>query len=276
MTYWAHSDPNETDTDGLRPCALEGRCAERDHSGQPKPGPRAFCGSDRDLIARSLGWLPTAWVMLHQMLGEKGTGQGEKVSASKTPAVPINLEVDALMADMTALLGEWADRVREVARLYQVPAEHAKQQRDAVIVETAVKTLSAHLDALLALPPALMVRFLTLDEAADPNGWSTLATDGDRRHEPELDGTDAGIEILHLARRARNILGMNPRHVDLPVPCWACDVKAVRRWDGSAGLEDQAECTACGERYDHERYLRLMTDVAQQELAKGTRRKATA
>jgi len=212
--------------------------------------------------------------MLHQMLGEKGTGQGEKVSSTPTPSAPYNFEVDALMTDMAALLGEWADRVREVAQLYQAPAK----QRDVVVVDAAVKTLSAWLDVLLSLPPAPMERFLTLDEAADLNGWAALPTGGDRRHEPELDGTDAGIEILHLARRARNALGMNPRHIDLPVPCWNedCGLRTVRRWDGAAGLDDEASCTSCGERYTHDRYRLLIQQVAQQELAKGTRRKASA
>jgi hypothetical protein len=279
MTYWAHSNPNDTDTDdGQRPCALEGRCAERDHQGQPKPGPRAFCGSDHAIIGRSLAWLPEAWVRLHGMLGEKGTGRGEKVSSTPTPSAPYNFEVDALLTDMVGLLDEWAVRVRDVAQLYQVPTEHAKAQRDAVIVEAAVKTLAAHLDALLALPPAPMERFLTLDQAADLNAWPAPLGDGDRRHEPELDGADAGIEILHLHRRARYLLGLNPKHVDLPVPCWECGLKTVRRWDGSAGLEDQAECSNpnCRAVYTSDRYVRLLADAAQQQQAKGTRRKASA
>lgn len=279
MSYWIHSDPNQPDhDDGQRPCALDGRCAERDHSGQPKLGPREFCGTDRDLIGRSLAWLPEAWVRLHQMIGEKGTGQGEKVSSTPTPSVPYNLTVDALLTDMTGLLDEWANRVRNIARLYQVPAEHAKQQRDAIIVVAAVKTLSAHLDVLLGLEPAPMTRYLTLDQAADLNGWAVPPGDGDRRHEPELGGADAGIEILHLHRRARNLLGLNPKHVDLPVPCWECGLKTVRRWDGSAGLEDSAECANpnCRAAYTHERYMLLIRQVAEQQQAKGTRRKASA
>lgn len=279
MTYWAHSDPHQPDhDDGQRPCALEGRCAERDHSGEAKLGPRAFCGSDQSLIGRSLAWLPEAWVRLHQMIGEKGTGQGEKVSSTPTPSAPYNFEVDALLTDMVGLLDEWAVRVREVAQLYQVPAERAKAQRDAVRLEAAVKTLAAHLDALLALPPAPMERFLTLDQAADLNAWAAPSAGGDLQHEPELDGADAGIEILHLHRRARNLLGLNPKHVDLPVPCWECGLKTVRRWDGSAGLEDSAECSNpnCRAAYDHERYVLLIRQVAEQQQAKGTRWKASA
>jgi hypothetical protein len=278
MSYWVHSNPNDPDTDGQRPCALEGRCGQRDHQGQPKLGPRAFCSTDRDLIARSLAWLPTAYVMLHQMLGETGTGQGEKVTSSRTPRLPINVEADTLMTDMAGLLDEWAVRVRDVAQLYQVPAEHAKLQREAVILNAAVSTLSAHLDALLALPPSPMVRFLTLDQAADLNAWPAPLGDGVRRHHPELDGADAGIEILHLHRRARNLLGLNPRHVDLPVPCWECGLKTVRRWDGSAGLEDQAECSNpnCRAVYTSDRYVRLLADAALQQQAKGTRKKASA
>ena len=279
MTYWVHSNPDDPDTDGQRPCALEGRCAERDHSGQPKLGPRAVCSSDQNLIARSLAWLPTAYVMLHQMLGEKGSGQGEKVSSTPTPSAPYNFEVDALITDMVGLLDEWAVRVRQVAQLYRVPAEQAKAQRDAVRLESAVKTLTAHLDVLLALRPAPMVRFLTLDQAADVNAWPAPLGDGDRRHHPELDGADAGIEILHLRRRATNLLGLNPKPVDLNVPCWNEDCgqrNTIKRWDGAAGLEDHAECGACGTRYDNASYLLLIATVEEQQRAKSTRRKASA
>jgi hypothetical protein len=279
MSYWVHSDPNQPDhDDGQRPCALEGRCAERDHGGQPKPGPRAFCSTDQMIIGRSLAWLPEAYVRLHQMIGEKGRGQGERVSSSRTPAVPLNLEVDSLITDMVGILDEWANRVRGVDALYQVPPEYAKMRRDAPVVEAAVKTLTPRLNALLALPPAPMERFLTLDQAADLNAWPAPPAGGDLQYHPELDGSDAGIEILHLHRRARNLLGLNPRHVDLPVPCWECGLKTVRRWDGSAGLEDQAECSNpnCRAVYTSDRYVRLLADAALQQQAKGTRKKASA
>ncbi len=279
MSYWVHSNPDQPnpDDDGQRLCALEGRCTERDHSGQPKPGPRAFCGSDQNLIGRSLAWLPEAYVRLHQMIGETGTGQGEKVTSSRTPKLPINLEVDTLITDMVGLLDEWANRVREVDGLYQVPAEQAEMRRDAFILKAAVATLTPRLNALLALPLAPMARYMTLDEAASL-GWVAPLRDEDRHHKPELGGADAGLEILHLHRRARNLLGMNPRHQDLPVPCWNedCGLRTVRRWDGAAGLDDEASCTSCGERYTHDRYRLLIQQVAQQELAKGTRRRASA
>lgn len=280
MTYWAHSNPHQPDADdGQRACALDTRCAERDHKGQAKPGPRVFCSTDRMIIGRSLGWLPEAYDMLHAHLGDKGTGRGERVSSSRSPSTPLNLEVDSILTDMAGLLEGWAERVRAVAALYQVPADCAGMQREAVIVTAAVATLAPHLDALLALPPLPMRRYLTLEQATN------LTEDTDAYvhrsgiyAEPELSGADAGLEILYLHRRARSMLGLNPKHQDLPVPCWNpdCGMKTVRRWDGSAGLEDSAECGSCGERYDHERYMLLIRQVAEQQQAKGARRKASA
>lgn len=258
-------------SDDQKPCARGDRCAERTN-GQPALGPRAFCATDHQIVGRALTWLPAAYVDLHQRLGERTTSRTERVSSSRTPAVPINLAVDSLLTDMVGLLESWAERVRHVARLSERSTEKSRHRRDAVVVVTAVQTLTAHLDVLLALPAEPMPRFLQLrDAAALADGVTGIVRAYDVIANPELSGADAGLEILHLHARARSMLGLTPRHEDLPVPCWSCGLKAVRRWDGSAGLADEAECSGCGETYTHDRYTLLIRQVAELQRSKGTR-----
>lgn len=260
MTYWAHSNPEQPSTDdGQRPCARDTHCAERDNAGQPALGPRAFCFTDTLMIERCLGWFPTAYTMLHMELGETGSGQGERVSSTPTLKVPINVTVFDFIAEIADVLESWAERVRTVADLHQLSPEATRRRRQGVGVAASERTLSAHLGALLALPERTMVRFV----------------DGEVQHW-ELGGADAGTEIIDLHGKARSMLGLTPKHVDLPVPCWECGLKAVRRWDGSAGLEDQAACSNCQTTYTAQTYTLLMAEVAKQQQATGTRRKASA
>ena len=123
-----------------------------------------------------------------------------------------------------------------------------------------------------------MLRYLSLEEADNLADQPDDGTDRRRARFKNLSGADAGLEILSLHGRAMFMLGLRPCHVDLPVPCWECGLKTVRRWDGSAGLEDSAECSNpnCRAAYTHDRYVRLLADVAQQQQAKGARKKASA
>lgn len=261
-------------SDNQRPCARGDRCSERDSQGQPAQGPRPFCATDQLVVARSLAWLPEAFVLLHQRLGDKSAGRTEKVSASRTPSIPLNLAVDTLLTDMVGLLESWAERVRDVARLSGPTTDASRRRRDAIVVADATRILTGHLDVLLALPEAPMVRFLPLHQIgklSDDTPGIVLAYAAITN--PDLSGADAGLEILHLHSRARGLLGLTPKHQDLPVPCWSCGLKTVRRWDGAAGLADSAECSNpdCKETYTNDRYLLLIADVAEQQRSKESR-----
>jgi hypothetical protein len=93
----------------------------------------------------------------------------------------------------------------------------------------------------------------------------------------DLSGADAGLEILTLANRSRHMLGWTPQHQDLPVPCWSCGLKTIRRWDGGAGLEDRAECSNpdCRETYEDERFTLLIGEAEKGVRAKQARAAAS-
>lgn len=229
-------------SDELRPCARGDRCSERSTAG-PALGPRPFCETDRMLIRRALTWIPEAYVELYLRLPDKSSNRAERTASKPGPGVPLNLRIHELMADIAGVLESWAEQVRHIARLSGPTTQDGRYQREGRLVAEAVDVLTVHLDVLLALPTIPLSR-------RDPEtSWLTVA---------ELDGADAGIEILDLHHQIRSVLGLTRRHESLPAACETCGLRTLRRYDGDAGLEDSAECTNCGDVYKDERYELLL------------------
>src|SRR6476659_10923391 len=95
------------DDDGQRPCARGERCAEGTavrlddgtYRREPMLGYRSFCATDRSTVLRTVQGLPERYLRLALTLGDKGSGTAPKVSGSRTPPVPVRVDVDALMAE---------------------------------------------------------------------------------------------------------------------------------------------------------------------------------
>lgn len=277
MTYWVHSAPDDMDVNGgQRPCARGEHCAAatvvRDDDGasvrEPAYSPRVFCDACRDVVERCLRWLPERYLELAVRLGDRRNGDGPKVSGGGVSSVPLRLDVDALMCDVVSVVASWDERVRVLARLSGPDTAASRRRRETVALSRMCTTLAAHLDALLGLPAEPMRRFVRLEDSDDWDdgdtpvlrhywaGWAEVIVD--------LSGADAGEEVIALDRRCRSLLGWTPQHENLPVPCWDCGLRTLRRYDGGAGLEDEAECTNpdCRTRYVDDRFTRLMVDVA--------------
>lgn len=281
MTFQLDRTAEDLGGDEQRPCARGERCAEAAvvQTGEgivklPALGYRTYCSSDRSHIMNAIERLPDRYLHLALILPEKGSGAEPRVSGSRTPPVPPRLDVDALMVEIVQTAWAWWERVALVARL-SIPDG---RERDGFAISRMCTSLTAHLDVLLGLPPEWMGRRVTVRKAADllaaggvsgtvrPNaGYAEVFQD--------RSGADAGLDFLTLDRRCKHLLGLTPQHQDLPVPCWACQERTVRRWDGAAGLADEAHCLSCGETYTHERYQLLMADVAKRQ--RGEHREAS-
>lgn len=254
----------------------EARSVRQDNGGYarvPAQTPRTFCDGDRSFIADCLDWLPEAYLQLYMRLPERSRRGLERVAGSPYPPVPPNLEFDALMCEMVFILSSWEERIRRVASLSGTGAAMSRRRRGGVAMTTIRTVLAGHLDALLALEAEPMARTVPLAQAAtvlpEERGFVRPAA-GYVETLEDLSGVNAGLEILWLHHRCRSVLGLTPKHEDLPLPCWNpdCEHKAVRRWDGLAGLEDEAKCSNCGEVYANDRYRRLMGAVWEREAAK--------
>jgi hypothetical protein len=291
--YWVHSAPEGLEVEAeQRPCARGERCKSPtvwyDDDGsmhrEPALGPRAFCDKDRAEIAQALDRLPDRYLELAVRLGEKQSIDGPKVTGGGASApAPIRLDIDALMVRIVHIAASWDVRVAAVANLTDNSSarpERRGSQSARVALTQICRRLGAHLDALIALPAESMVRYVSEREAAehvtalaaDTYEYAWLAANcrievnspgGLVEMIKDLDGADAGMELLALDSRARHLIGWTPQHQALSVPCWKCGLKTIRRLDGGAGLEDRAECSnpGCREAYEDDRFTLLMGEV---------------
>jgi hypothetical protein len=245
MPYWIHSAPDDITDDGQRECARGDRCSDPrlvTVDGKSRRSPaltyQAFCPQDRLAVSKSLNDLPLLWVRVHQRLDKSfAVAGGPVVCVSKSAPVPLSLGADALLRLILATLVSWEERVRDVARLTPLDTSLSRRRRDGAVLTQAYTILSAHMDALLALPAASMLRG---DEFGD------------------LDGADAGLELLDLAYRCRAFLTdtkQAARHLS-GVYC-DCGFPELYELLDDDGQHDGAKCRACRTEYDAQQYSDL-------------------
>lgn len=276
--------------EGGKPCALGNRCYERDYEGNPKPGPRAFCESDRRWVERAIASLPEDFTRLSFLLA-RAQQEEERVSGSKDPGLPLAADTDAFMREIVYIALSWEIEVRCVNRLSDIPEDH---RRMGVELATASRILARHFDTLIALPardmrryaPPKRVRELACEaERAERDGedvpevYVRWDASGDAWEYVTMDGTTAALELLGLHGRARGMLGLSPQRRRITeVPCDECKAKTlIQREAASGGWVPAVSCTNCPNSYTGARYDLLMGRVYQVQLqalkAEETRRR---
>ncbi|SET49881.1 hypothetical protein [Nonomuraea wenchangensis] len=244
--YWIHSAPDDYTEDGQRECARGDRCSAprlSDESGRTVRLPaltyQAFCPQDRNAISKALNDLPELFVRVHQRLDKtfQAVAGGPIVAVSKTAPVPLSLAADELLRLILATLVSWEERVRTVARLKPLDTATSRRRRDGVVFSQSWTILAAHLDALLALGAEPMLR------------------DGEF---VDLDGADAGLDLLDLAHRCRRFLTdtkQPSRHLS-GVYC-DCGYPELFELLDDDGQPAGARCRQCRAEYDAEQYTDL-------------------
>lgn len=238
-----------------------GRCARGEHCGSGQPGedgefaaawadpPLPFCGKDTRAITRTVLGFPERYVLLHMALGEKGRVTDDRVSGSRTPPVPVRLDVDALIRDMILVLCSWDERVADAAKLTRPATWMSRYRRDQVAIPATVATLAPRLGEVLCYPAATMIRVCSLKAAAQlpPSQVARVnGTGGYAEVWADLDGAGAGQEFLRLDRRCRHVLGQTlppPAGLD-GIPCRHCDALALQV---APEPEYRSQCSECGD-----------------------------
>jgi predicted RNA-binding Zn-ribbon protein involved in translation (DUF1610 family) len=251
----------------MRPCARDTHCTDRQvivdggkRTNQPAWTYRPFCDRDREYLIQAIADLPAKYMHLRTEL-PRTTGQGQRVSGSRTPPAPLRLDVDALMVDLTHVVNTWAEIVAAVAGLVDACRD----------LDTACRTLTRWVDALLSLGPWPVVRYLPLHEAAQLPAGTTghvHANAGYAVANVDLDGAGAGLELLKLHARCRSTLGMTRRRDLLHVPCHQCGRIALYREEKADGLQDEAYCGHCGETYAGASWRLLQRLTYEDEIAR--------
>jgi ribosomal protein S27AE len=204
-------------------CRRGHHCAARDSAGEPAPTPRPQCDLDADELLRILDELPEQLVRLRLALVPSG-GLSERVSGTRSPSVPLRLDVEALMRDLVGITAYWAAEVAAVVGLTTPPRriDGVQRARDGWALTAACAMLRNRVSVLLALPPRWI------------NG------------EPgpvELDGGDGALELFTIHLRARRALGLTRLVHRFREPCPQCSAKTLTRPDGA----ETVMCASCGQ-----------------------------
>ena len=260
----------ERDDDGQQPCRRQTWCAssvivndQPDGSGRrvPEYGPRALCQRDADLVAASLEELPGQYAHLVTELGNPAV-RARPVRVPFGPRIPIRVDIDVLMSAITSCLVSWHERVAAAASLSFPEGDLARQRRPARAVQRAVDVIAVRTAALIALPPEPMMRAVDLrDLAGMPDDTPGVVHAAFAEVVIDLDGGDAGMEILNLRHLCRAVLGETRSRPETArgVPCRAdgCGLRALARAEPPSDPADPgsySECQACGDKMDDADY----------------------
>jgi hypothetical protein len=249
---------------GQHPCARADYCsgstATIGEDGKTIKAPAlcyaAYCQKCRNQVYRALTAIPELWVRLHQELGSKGQAS-ERVTMSRSAPLPLRADIDALLREHVDILASWDERVRMDAGLTMPDTDEQRRRPDHGRQAAAFcRTLAAHLDRLLELPPDAMSRAYSLHDLGKiPEGCHgrTNRIGGYAEVTVELSGADAGSEIMALQYRSRSVLGETRmvERLDVPCPDPSCDLLMLERVQGS---DYSAECKACGRLLSDDEY----------------------
>lgn len=223
-------------------CAAGERCVAYDRATRtPGLAERSpLCPACVDAAGRDIGRLSWDYLDLAQRLpGGSGASLTGRISGTPDAMSPLELEVDALMAEIHWTLTVWEPPVREAARL---PPERTHGVRDGWAVRAAVNVIGPRVDVLAALPPT----------------WGFA--DGLDAGPVLRDGLHAVASLCRLHRRSRVALGLTRLTHVLPGDCSGCGAAALRRDDGS----DTVWCALCHRSWtydDYRRYVCLILEV---------------
>jgi hypothetical protein len=185
-------------------------------------------------------------VALSVAIGDKRVGASEKVSGSKSPPIPLNVDVEAAQEAVVWWLQIAAARIAEKLGIDEPEAQSRITTEHARIVEACVRLLRPHVDTLLASPED-SVRV-----------WRRT---GESSSFVDKSGIDIAAELVRAHRNARRILGATTPRFRLSMPCPACSSPSLfRRVDKTdAGVRDEVSCDACRVMWTHDHYLRLVS-----------------
>jgi hypothetical protein len=228
---------------GGHPCARGEWCAagtrELGEDGRTRLVPartyQLFCRTDRQLITECLQRFPALYVRLAMHAGDFLTAEVD-IRVPFGPTVLLRVDIDGLMRHLVDVACSWHERVAAVAPL-TAPDTQAVRARElgtkpGALLPDACDRLAEHLDALLALEAAPMVRpqvswlESVVPDAVIDGWWRDTVT-------LELSGRHAGNEILrldYLGRAALLETDPAPERL-LGVPCRnnRCGRRELRR-----------------------------------------------
>lgn len=230
-----------------RLCLAARRCRGFDHTtNQPAPPDHRtpLCRPCLEQAARDVPLLVHDYRDLEQLLPKSLSvwSDGQPGHSGEAP-IPLQLDVEALQAEIWWLATTWAEVLTDRQRLADPPTH----VRHGHAVQWAVQVLTPRTEALARIGPVAMVSY----PRADPD---TAV----RYRSVQLSYVTGAQGLLDLAaahQHARSMLGLTEPVYELPGKCQArgCGRPALRVKDGS----DTVWCDRCGMSMTRDDYDRL-------------------
>ncbi|URM86531.1 hypothetical protein PBI_HILLTOPFARM_90 [Mycobacterium phage Hilltopfarm] len=232
-------------------CRSAGNCVNADTKGTDEEGRTIrrgalvvdglLCDGCLLRVQRSVRYMAKDWLRLRNHLGHRATSDTDKVGGTRTPGIPLNTQVEALMSRMVELAEHACAMVGK-----PVGASRGRsEQRDAQVINHAAQYLTPRVGRLLEVPPTELLVWAPIPDG--DSGWDDKG--GQPRERVELSGLDIAAQIVRANRRVGQLLGKDRLRHHYALPCPAMDARGrycgamtVGRDDGEA----RVNCTTCG------------------------------
>lgn len=212
--------------------------------------PRGLCARCISDVEHALNHLTGDVVELTMHLGKTGQAGGVMVSSSFDHPVPIQVNLEALRAEIDSELQAWAEPVAEILGI-EWDTDSMHRTRMAPRVQRAAHLLARSVSTLLALPET--------EHPAWGNGLPVWDVELGCQDTTVRDGVDGALHLIELHRRAYAALGRTEYVERLPHPCPWCNWITLIRRNG----QDNVECENC-----HKIVRRELLDWLAKELIK--------
>lgn len=203
-------------------------------------------------LQTAVKFMPKDWLRLKASLGERFGADSDRVHQTRSPGIPLNTAVEALMCRIVEVTDLAASMVESEMRITKRPASEYRS-RQLATVDGAVKRLDGTLDVLLDAPAQPMNVWGRIPSGDE--GWDDKI--GQPRELVEMDGLDVAAEIVRVNREVGRLLGKSRLRHHYSMPCPALDKKGrycgaftVGRDDGEA----RVNCTTCGASWNDAEY----------------------
>ncbi|MDP7703200.1 MULTISPECIES: hypothetical protein [unclassified Mycobacterium] len=205
--------------------------------------PDTLCDSCRRNVHTVITESLTVWDSLHNALGDRAMrGSSERISGTKTPPIPIDVEVDAAKDALAEWLIAAAARVSEYLNTDTPQPKSRIDREQRRIVQACTRLVEPNIDRLLQAPAETVTVWRK-------TGESTTYVD--------KTGIDIALEIVRCHRVAHAILGDQNTHQSVQLACPNCHTRRCSRTvthRKNGGVDDFVACAECKSSWTFEIY----------------------
>lgn len=262
------------------PCDEDGGCGYQHtdpadtfaYLGASIPNEVGLCPGCQRSIESDIVHLKGDVVELSMRIAADGSGEGDKVSATREAPTPLRLSYEALRAEIVDEAQTWAQAVAEQLGVDWPSTTALRGMRLGPRVDRAIDLLRHSIPTLVALPAQELPLWehdgtpayaIDLESDPGPGAWRILERSDCWPFEPLRattfrSGLDGALRLVRLHGRAYQLLGRTKLVHQLPARCPWCWQRTLVRDNGSDHV--QCESSRCrGRSIDEKHYSWLVS-----------------